>query len=551
MADQTLLDELSRLRAVVSDLEAQLQSRRATDGSGSRSHLGGEPLSRFIAFAVESMSDGVFLMAKDASIEYVNKAGCTQLGHTEQELLQLTIFDINPTLTQESWDSIWDVTVNDKVQVIETLHRAKDGRVFPIEVLANFIELDGQQYSCSFTREISDRKEMEARIRQAEKMEAIGQLAGGVAHDFNNQLSGIMGYANLLKIELVDNPDLAEYVENIMTATRRSAGLTAQLLAFSRQGKYLSVPVDAHALIDEAVHILSRSIDKNIAIGKTFDAPSAAITGDPAQLENALLNLAINARDAMPAGGEMTFATRIVELDESFCSEYSFEIRPGPYLQIRVVDTGTGMSTEVKRRIFEPFFTTKEPGKGTGMGLASVYGTVKNHKGAIDVQSTPGAGTEFVLYFPVSGANEPHRADGGNLQTPERLSARVLLIDDEILVLGATRKMLEQLGCDVETANTGAEAIAVCETSHDAFDAIILDLIMPGMNGKETFRRLRKINPRAAVIVASGYSLEGEVQELLDEGAQAFLKKPFDAEELAAALAKVEVSRNPSPTILG
>jgi two-component system, cell cycle sensor histidine kinase and response regulator CckA len=207
----------------------------------------------------------------------------------------------------------------------------------------------------------------------------------------------------------------------------------------------------------------------------------------------------VNARDAMPSGGEMVFATRIVDLDESLRSEYGFEIQPGHYLQIRVVDRGAGMSAEVKRRIFEPFFTTKVAGKGTGMGLASVYGTVKNHRGAIDVHSAPGAGTEFVLYFPVSGANEPQRADAGNLQIPTRLSARVLLIDDEPLVLGAVGRMLEQLGCDVETANTRAEAIAVCETSHDAFDAIILDLIMPGMSGKETFRRLREINPHAPV----------------------------------------------------
>jgi two-component system, cell cycle sensor histidine kinase and response regulator CckA len=197
------------------------------------------------------------------------------------------------------------------------------------------------------------------------------------------------------------------------------------------------------------------------------------------------------------------------------------------------------MSAEVKRRIFEPFFTTKVAGKGTGMGLASVYGTVKNHRGAIDVDSAPGAGTQFVLYFPVSRADEPHHADAGNIPMPERLSARVLLVDDEPLVLGAVKRMLERLGCDVQTVTTGAEAIAVCETSHDAFDAIILDLIMPGMNGKETFRRLREINPHAAVLVVSGYSLEGEVQEMLDEGAKAFLKKPFDAEELAAALAKV------------
>jgi two-component system, cell cycle sensor histidine kinase and response regulator CckA len=523
------------------DMKAkQDESTDGDTGATERADLQRNRLGDFAAFAVESMSDGAFLIAQDARIVYVNRAACSQLGYTERELLEMTILDINPTVTRESWNSIWGVTVNDKVQVIETVHRTKSGRIMPVDILANFIELDGQQYSLSFSRDITSRKEMEARIRQSEKLEAIGQLAGGIAHDFNNQLAGILSYANLLKTGLANQPALAEYADNIIVAGQRSAGLTAQLLAFARQGKYRSVPVDVHGLIDETVQMLTRSINKNIAISTDLQARSARTIGDPAQLENAFLNLAINARDAMPAGGTIVFSTRNVELDQFPAAEGMFEGRPGKYIQIRVADTGAGMSNEVRQRIFEPFFTTKEHGKGTGMGLASVYGTVKSHKGAVEVHSQLGTGTDFILYLPCSNVEEPVEADRtADAEVPTTIAAHVLAIDDEPLVLGSMKRLLENLGCRVTTCATGAEAVERYRTSFKEFDAVILDLIMPGMSGKEAFTQMRAINPRIVALVISGYSLEGDVQEMLDAGVKGFLEKPFKGDELARTLSRV------------
>jgi PAS domain S-box-containing protein len=493
-------------------------------------------LSEFAPFAVENLSDGAFLIAKDASILYVNHAACAQLGYTEDELIGMTIFDINPHLTRAIWDSVWGVTVTDKFQAIETEHQTKDGRMVPFEVLANYFEIGGVQFSCTFTRDITKRKEMESRIRQAEKMEAIGQLAGGIAHDFNNQLSGILGFASLLKNDLVDKPEQKRFAEGIIAAGQRSAELTAQLLAFSRQGNYLSIPVNVHALIDETVNILTRSIDKNIKITTHYGAAQPVVTGDPTQLENAFLNLAINARDAMPSGGELLFSTDMVELDNQYCAHSLFKIRPGPYVQIRVVDTGVGMSDDTLKRIFEPFFTTKQKGKGTGMGLASVYGTIKTHKGAIDVFSQPGKGTEFVLYFLPADFSQQFAGKTDASEVPQRISASVLLADDEPLVRDSLKTMLEWLGCRVATAENGAEAVSLYKRSFRDIDIVILDLIMPEMGGKEAFLKMREINPGIKAIVSSGYSLQGEIQDILHAGARGFIQKPFEVRELAQKL---------------
>jgi two-component system, cell cycle sensor histidine kinase and response regulator CckA len=489
--------------------------------------------SEFAGFAVEKMSDSLFLIAKDARIVYVNRAACDLLGYTEEELLNLTILDIHVNATMEEWRAAWEMTLHGKPPALEVEHRAKDGRIIPVELIANFIEIDGELYSCSFTREITMRKEMEVRIRQAEKMEAIGQLAGGIAHDFNNQLSGMLGYAELLRLELADRANIMRYVDAITTGIERSTGLIAKLLAFSRQGKYLSVPVDIHKLIDETAQILERSINKNIRIVTRFQSSRIVTDGDPAQLENMLLNLGINARDAMPSGGELVFLTRTVDLDEAYCAGKAFGVSPGAYARIDVSDTGTGMTDEVQKRLFEPFFTTKEKGKGTGMGLASVYGTIKMHKGAIEVRSQVGAGTTMTVFLPLSKDPVAVRSNRASVKRDFSVSACVLLVEDEGSVQEVSRKMLEHLGCSVVTAGNGAEALEIFTGSHRKFDLVILDLVLPKISGRETFLKMRGIDPGLKAIIASGYSIEGEVQEMLDLGARGFLQKPFTISELA------------------
>jgi len=246
------------------------------------------------------------------------------------------------------------------------------------------------------------RRDLEDRLRQAEKMQALGELAGGIAHDFNNQLAGIMGYAEMIRKRVTDDERLTRYAETILKVSRRSSSLVAQLLAFARKGKRRPLDIDVHELLGEVITLLERSIDGRIKIKRMFCPGAPAVTGDPTQLQNALLNLAINARDAMPEGGRLTFATKIVDLDEDYCCNHTYEITPGRYVRIAVSDTGIGMDAETQKRIFEPFFTTKEAGKGTGMGLAAVYGAVKNHDGSINVASEPARGATFNVYLPLA-----------------------------------------------------------------------------------------------------------------------------------------------------
>ena len=493
----------------------------------------------FAPFAVENLSDGAFLITKYGRVVYVNEAAARGLGYTREEMIGMSILQINPDITQETWDAIWLVTVRDKKQYIETNHRTKDGRIVPVEVLANYIEFDGVEYSCAFARDITERRQMEGRIRQAEKMEAIGQLAGGIAHDFNNQLAGIVGYADILLEELKQRPGLERLAEGILVAAKRSASLTSQLLAFSRQGKYLSTPVDLHQIIDEVVHMLRRSIDKRIRITTRYEAESAVTIGDPTQLQNAVLNLAINARDAMPQGGDLVFSTAVVTLDEAYCANSPYQPIPGRYVQVSVADTGVGMDAQTQARLFEPFFTTKEKGKGTGMGLAAVYGKLKGHRGAIDVRSEFGQGTEMRLSLPLASQTAAAEDHAGAKADRISLHARVLLVEDEDTISMMVSEILQRLGCSVRIAKNGAEALAIYRRWFREVDVVLLDLVMPAMGGRDTFIGLREINPDVRAIIASGYSLDGEVQGILDEGAKGFLQKPFRISELAKKIAEI------------
>ncbi len=501
-------------------------------------HAPREWLQAFAPFAVENLADATYLITKNARFVYVNSAACQMLGYSEAEMLGMSVFDIHPGLTPESWYTVWEATRKVQHKAFETEHRHKDGHIVPIELLANTVVVDGVEYSCTFTRDISERRRLEARMRQAEKLEAIGQLAGGVAHDFNNQLAGIMGCADLLRARLTDDPDLVELTDSILTAVRRSASLTQQLLAFARQGKCQSIAVDLCQTVDEVVKLLKRSVDKRIVLRTFRTAERCATAGDPNQLQNAVLNLAINSRDAMAEGGELSISTGTVEMGLDDPLVNTWEIEPGPYITVTVADTGTGMSPEVEQRMFDPFFTTKALGRGTGMGLAAVYGTVKNHHGAIRVRTAPGQGTAITLYLPsLAEAVPPSRPAEVSQLLPE-IGARVLLVEDEPFVRDATARMLKRLGCTVTVALTGVEAIQLYSEGPEQIDVVLLDLMMPEMNGRDIFTALFRINPALVAILISGYGLGGEVRAILEAGAKGFLQKPYSVAELARKLAE-------------
>ncbi len=430
----------------------------------------------------------------------------------------------------------------------ELRYRHKGGSVIHVLCTGKVVEWDEagnplRMIGCHV--DISGRKELEERLRHSEKMDAIGQLAGGVAHDFNNQLGAILGYAEMLGNELSE-PLLQSYAIGIMKAARRSSDLTKQLLAFARKGKYVTAPVNIHAVIMDVVSLLARSIDKRIEIRESLEAEPHTTSGDPTQLQNAFLNIAINARDAMPSGGVLSFATHVVELEEK---AFNFEIPAGSYILVSVSDTGVGMDEETKQHLFEPFFTTKEVGKGTGLGLAAVYGTVKNHGGAVSVYSEPGHGTCFKIYLPLlSEVQEPPEQKPSE-PPPAKASARILVVDDEELLRDMASLMLRKLGYEVIACKDGEEAIARYAESWHSIDLVILDMVMPKMGGRDTFIAMRKINKDLRSLLSSGYSIGEEAQEILNDGVLGFIQKPYSSSELAKKVAEAIGSRQPEKPV--
>ena len=369
------------------------------------------------------------------------------------------------------------------------------------------------------------------------KMEAIGRLAGGIAHDFNNILTAILGNAELLQMDGFAQTERDDMLMQIMVASRRAAELTKQLLDFARKDTFQIVAVDTTAIIEHTVALLSHSIDKRIDIKLDLQADPPAILADPSQIENALVNLGMNACDAMPDGGVLTFATKNVVLDDESRVDYPSELVPGPYVEVRVCDTGSGMDSETRSRIFEPFFTTKEVGKGTGLGLASVYGCIKSHYGNIQVDSQPGQGTTFrVLLHAAEAACVS--SDSPPDQNIIRGTGHVLVVDDEGIVREFVATALQKLGYFVSLSINGAEAVEYFKNSHQDIDLVILDLIMPVLNGPDTFRELKAIDPDVKVLISSGFSRNETTNGLVDEGALGLLGKPFRINELAHSLAK-------------
>jgi len=427
---------------------------------------------------------------------------------------------------------------------VETTWLRSDGREIDVILSSTPIDLADLEKGVTFSAlDITERKQLEERLRHSQKMEAVGQLAGGIAHDFNNQLSGIMGFADLLRTQIGHDQTLIRYADNILLGVQRATDLTAKLLAFARKGKYLSVPVDVHQIVFEVASLLRHSIGKSIFIRQVLNADPSTTKGDPSQLQSTILNLAINARDAMPDGGELVMATDLVNVDETWAERLVFNIPPGPYIKIDVRDTGVGIPPEIEDRIFEPFFTTKGESKGTGLGLSAVYGTMQNHGGGVTVESSVGRGTTFTLLLPVLAKHggRTHAPAPAEMDTSPHIdgAAHVLVVDDDNSVGRMVAEMLETIGCRATVCNDGEEAVDFYRRMGEEIDAVLLDLVMPNMNGEAVFHTLRKIDPQVRVLVSSGYSMDGGAQELLANGARGFIQKPYKIADLKTNLAAV------------
>ncbi len=389
-----------------------------------------------------------------------------------------------------------------------------------------FCDSSGNKVLAGMAIDTTDRKQLEGQLRQAQKMEAIGQLAGGVAHDFNNLLTVISGYSELLQHHLSADETLRKHAEQIKMAGDRESALTRQLLAFIRQQVLRPVVMDLNIVVTNLLQMLPRLIGEHIELNTTFDSQPTLVKTDPGQLEQVLLNLAINARDAMPGGGTLTIATANVALDEEACQRLG-TVTPGSYVQLTVRDIGCGMDVATQTRIFEPFFTTKDLGKGTGLGLATVYGIVTQSHGAISVDSAPGRGACFAVYFPKSDSEAEPPQDRHLPAEPQPGWETVLVVEDQQSVRGFVRNLLKLNGYRVLEAADGTEALRICRQHPGEIQLLVTDLVMPGMSGRELAERLRSEQAEVKVLYMSGYTDDSVVHAGGAQAGMAFLQKPF------------------------
>jgi two-component system cell cycle sensor histidine kinase/response regulator CckA len=405
-------------------------------------------------------------------------------------------------------------------------------RIFPI------YDASGEPYRMAgLAADVTKRRELEGAVRQAQKMQAVGQLAGGIAHDFNNMLAAVMSAADELALH-VGTESQRQLCTLILQASERAAELTRNLLSFSRMGMVRNAAVDVHAVIREVAALLTRSIDRRIVISVELSAHAHGVSGDAAQLQSALLNLGINARDAMPSGGQLRIATQLVQLDAAACETLGFEITPGDFLRVSVCDSGTGIAEHVLPHIYEPFFTTKEPGQGTGIGLAAVYGTVVEHGGALAVRSQLGLGTEFDVYLPLRAAAET--SSEVVRSTPDG-KGLVLLVDDEPLVLTTASQLLRSIGYEVVTARDGQEAFEKFALHRSQLVAVICDAVMPRESGPEVLQRIAEAAPYLPCVLCSGFSKDTRPAAT---GSQwVLLPKPFRRADLALTLSQAIAAR--------
>ena len=501
---------------------------------------------------LETALDAIITMDHQGRITEFNPAAEKTFGRRREDVLgqKMTGLLIPPALRERHGRGLERYLKTSEPHLlgkrIEITAQRADGTEFPVEIAIARIPHPGPPLFTGFVRDITERKQAEEalrrseeQLREAQKMEAVGNLAGGVAHDFNNILTGILGYAEILKMGSPSPEKVQKAAQVIGAGAQRAARLTEQLLGFARRGKHLNVRVDLNSVIRKVMEVLGRTVDAKIQIQDDFGAEGGALVlGDPAQIHQVILNLAFNAVEAMPDGGTLTFGTQRVRLDAAQGHAHG-GMAPGAYLRVTVADTGHGIPPEVRERIFEPFFTTKERGKGTGMGLAMVYGIVKNHGGFIDLQSAPGQGTTFSLTLPLfHEASAASEEDGQVEKATAARAGRILVVDDEEIVRNVAEEFLSRLGYEVLTAADGQEAVEAYRLSGAGIDLVILDMVMPRLGGRECFRALREMNPALRAILSTGYGLNVAAQEILDEGMLGFIQKPYQMDQLSEVVAK-------------
>ncbi len=489
---------------------------------------------------IEQSGESVMITDADDAIEYVNPAFEDITGYSRSEALgRSPRFLKSGRHSEDFFAEMWRVLSGGNPWRGRITNKRKDGTLFDVEsIISPVRDSSGRIVNyAAVQRDVTHETRLEEQLRQAQKMEAIGHLAGGVAHDFNNILQAMMGYCELLDLSIPEGDRLREYVSELMKATERSATLTRQLLTFSRQQVTEMKDLELNGIVTDIFRMIKRTIGEQIEVEIALAAERLPVRADPGQIEQVVMNLSINARDAMPHGGTLAIGTSIVEIDEEYRTANPWAV-PGRYAMMSVTDTGMGMDEVTLSQVFEPFFTTKEVGSGTGLGLATVYGIVKKHEGLIHVYSEVGIGTTFKVYLPLGNAAAaeppPDRAEpaAGGHET-------ILLAEDDQAVRGLTERILRDAGYDLIVARDGEEAMRVLEERAGAVDLLVSDVVMPKMSGRDVHEFFRRAKPDAKTLFMSGYSTRVAEADYFERENAAFLSKPFSPAEFLRAVRKV------------
>jgi two-component system cell cycle sensor histidine kinase/response regulator CckA len=486
----------------------------------------------------ENANDMIYTMGLDGTITSINQRGEQMTGYTRAELIGKPL---GQHLLAPEDAPIARTALQHKLQgkseltVYEIELTRKDGQRLPVEINSRLLyEGDKPVGIQGIARDISERKRLENELRHAQKMEAIGRLAGTIAHDFNNLLTAILGYSQLLLLRLDPTSPWRKDITEIDKAGRSAAALTSQLLAFSRKQEFKPQILDLNQVISGVERMLRRLMGADIELTTVLDPDLGSIKADPGRLEQVIMNLAVNSRDAMPKGGTLKLTTTNVQVDAVQASRH-LDARPGPYVLLVVTDTGVGMDPETQSRIFEPFFTTKESGKGTGLGLSTVYGIVKQCDGYIEVESEPGYGTTFRLFFPRVDST-PAIAETTESYSASHGSETILVTEDDAAVRELTRQVLEMHGYKVLQARDAGEALSICRTYNGPIAALLTDLVMPQMNGSDLVRQVLMVRPQIKIVYMSGYSEHQLLEPHNGDASPLLIQKPFTAEQLTRTL---------------
>jgi len=481
---------------------------------------------------LSTMSEGILEVTSEGRIVYANPAAIALIGILEETLLASNFTDLFKETDSQLIKNQLVAIHNQSKTIIRDFPITINGKQILLDILPVMDER--HRTIVIILNDVSDRKRMEAQLLQAQKMEAIGTLAGGIAHDFNNLLMVIQGNVSLMLLQLEAIHPHYEMLKNIEKQVQNGSKLTGQLLGYARKGRYEVKPLLLNYLVREISEAFGRT-RKNITIHHELSQGLFPCEADQGQIEQVLMNLFVNAADAMPEGGDLSLKT--VNITHEEIKGKLYDPKAGDYILLTVADTGIGMDHKTLDHIFEPFFTTKELGRGTGLGLASVYGIIKGHGGYIDVESEKGYGTTFKIYLPASVKKVQEGIKTAGLIM--KGTGTVLLVDDEEEVLNVGDGFLKAMGYQVITAHDGKEATEVYRKHQESIDLVVLDIVMPVMGGSEVFDRLKKINPDIKVLLSSGYSIDGEATKILERGASGFIQKPFNIKQLSQSIHEI------------